>query len=217
MSTSDPAASRKRHPVWAGSPRQYQARAISLYVDHIGHSLMPWTWITTTCGNDLCLNPKCMQVHQPRVIKYPRAICVYCGMPAGGVDHLLPEPWTGETYRHMVAVVPSCADCNARINDDPRPSVSDRRRKAQLSIERSAKLVLLGSDKTESELAELGYAMRTVAWKNAAKREAVRSRLAWPDDPFYDLRAFQKSGIEDPVILGLCDEFSTPLREDYAS
>lgn len=40
----------------------------------------------------------------------------------------------------------------------------------------------------------------------------------WAGNPRqYQIRAFQKSGIDDPVSLGLCDEFSSPLREGYAA
>lgn len=205
----------RRHPSWTGNPRQYQIRAIALYAEAAERTLLPWTWITTDCDVDMCLNPGCMTVHQPRVIGYPRGVCVYCGDPAGGVDHLLPEPSTGQALRHMVAVVPACANCNNRINDDPRSSVGDRRRKAQLSIEKGSRLLMAGSDKTPEELAELGYVMQQVSGRNTAKRERVRLRLSWPDDPFYDIRAFQKSGIEDPVSLGLCDEFASPLRSEY--
>jgi hypothetical protein len=64
-------------------------------------------------------------------------------------------------------------------------------------------------------MAGLGYAMRSVAHANNEKAERVRARLAWPIDPHYDFRAFQKSGIEDPESLGLCELISTPLRPEY--
>ena len=41
------------------------------------------------------------------------------------------------------------------------------------------------------------------------EKEITLGRLSWPEDPFYDMRAFQHSGIDDPVSLGLCsDPFS---------
>lgn len=95
-------------------------------------------------------------------------------------------------------------------------SVSERRRRAQLSIERSNKNLLLRPVKTEDDLALLGPGLRTVAVKNNRLAAAVKDRLGWPSDPFYDLRAFQRSGIEDPVALGLCDAIATPLRPEYA-
>lgn len=187
-----------------------------VYAEHFRRVVLPWSWISVTCAEPWCLNPECMTVHEPRVIGYPRGVCVYCGNPAGTKDHLLPEPITGATLRRLVAVVPACRDCNMRINDHPSPSVSERRRVAQLSIERHSTKLLLAPHKTTEDLMELGPLLRSVAVKNNARRAVVKMRLSWPDDPFYDLRAFQKSGIEDPVALGLCDPEAKPLRPEYA-
>lgn len=205
------------HPQWKGNPRQYQLRAQKLYSEHYNRGLLPWTWITLSCDFDWCLNPRHMRIHQPKIIAYRRGVCVYCGEGASGVDHLLPEPWTGKGVRHMVAVVPACASCNSRINDFPSPNIAERRRKAQVSIERKFKHLLLRPTKEAADLMELGHAMRSIAYKNNLLAERVRARLGWPLDPYYDLRAFQKSGIEDPMSLGLCDLESTPLRPEYAA
>jgi hypothetical protein len=206
----------RTHRHWRGNPRQYQLEAQRLWALDNDRGLLPWSWVTTICGVDCCLEPPCMVIHSPVRIDYPRGTCVYCGEGCSGVDHLLPEPWTGDALRHLVAVVPACGNCNSRIGDYPSPNVGDRRRRAQFSIERNNRFLLLRPVKTEAELAELGYAMRTVAEANNAKAERVRARLAWPADPHYDLRAFQKSGIEDPESLGLCDALATPLRVEYA-
>lgn len=80
---------------------------------------------------------------------------------------------------------------------------------------RSNKDLLLRPRKGERELAELGYVMRTVAEKNNLKAERIRARLGWPLDPYYDLRAFQKVGIDDPISIGMCNEESLPLRPEY--
>lgn len=204
-------------PRWRGNPRQYQIRAQALYSEHHARVILPWSWTTTTCGHDDCLNPRHMRLHQPRRIAYAEGVCVYCGDPAGTMDHLLPEPSTGKALRGMVAVVPACGNCNSRINDFPSPNIGDRRRRAQLSIERGYRNLLARPIKTAAEMRQLGHAMRTVAVKNNHLTEHVLLRLAWPHDPFYDLRAFQKSGIDDPVTLGLCDELATPLRPEYAA
>lgn len=202
-------------PRWVGNPRQYQLEAQQRYAVHHDKSLLPWTWITTDCEVDQCLDPRCMLVHAPVRIAYRRNVCVYCGEGCDGFDHLLPEPWTGKAQRHLVALVPACGNCNARINDDPSPNVAVRRRRAQLSIERKNKHLLLRPRKTAADMIALGYVMRTVAENNNIKVDRVKARLGWPLDPYYDLRAFQKSGIPDPISLGLCDEESRPLREEY--
>lgn len=203
------------HPRWKGNPRQYQIRAQELYATHHERALLPWSWVTLTCDVEWCLNPQHMRVHKPLRIGYRLGTCVYCGEGCGGVDHLLPEPWTGEAARHLVAVVPACGNCNSRIGDFPSPNVSARRKRAQVSIERSNKRLLLRPHKTAADMVSLGYAMRTVAEQNNGKAERVKARLAWPNDPYFDLRAFQKAGIDDPVSLGLCDEEATPLRAEY--
>lgn len=202
-------------PRWHGNPRQYQLEAQQRFAVHRDRAVLPWSWITTDCEVDQCLDPDCMSLHSPVRIDYPRGMCVYCGEGCSGVDHLLPEPWTGKAMRHLVAVVPCCGNCNARINDCPSPSVAVRRRRAQISIERANKRLLLRPHRTALDMAGLGYAMRTVAEMNNIKADRVKARLGWPLDPFYDLRAFQKSGIKDPISLGLCDEESKPLRDEY--
>lgn len=203
------------HPRWIGNPRQYQLRAQQLYAEKRDRAILPWSYITTVCDVDLCLRVACMRLHAPIRIKYRPGVCVYCGEGCSGVDHLLPQPWTGPAVRHLVAVVPCCRNCNSRIGDHPSPNVSERRKRAQLSVERTNRHLLLRPVKTAEDMAPLGYLLRTVAESNNIKAERVRARLAWPLDPFYDLRAFQKSGIEDPITLGLCDEMSTPLRAEY--
>ena len=201
---------------WKGHPSLYQARARAKYAATRDRFVLPWAWVTPNCDEPQCLEIDHLTLHTPLVIKYAKGVCIYCGDPAGGVDHLLPEPMTGRAMRAQVAVVPACADCNGRINDFPNPNVSERRRKAQLSIEKGVRLLLLGSDKSPEELDELGYALRTVAEKNMTRRVRVRDRLAWPgEDVFYDIRAWQKSGIPDPVSLGLCDPEAKPLRREY--
>jgi hypothetical protein len=204
-------------PRWRGRPRQYQGEAQRLYAIDRDRPVLPWSWITTSCDVHYCLDTECMTLHAPKVIAYPMGVCIYCGNPGGTRDHLLPEPITGGALRGLVAVVPACGNCNSRIGDYPSANVAERRRKAQLSIERGSARLLLSPHKTDADLMELGHLLRTVAIKNNRKREVVRLRLSWPDDPFYDLRAFQKSGIEDPESLGLCDALATPLRPEYAA
>lgn len=202
-------------PHWKGNPRQYQLAAQEVWSRHNDRGVLPWSWIDTSCDLHQCMDPVCMTIHAPIRIDYPRESCVYCGEGCDGFDHLLPKPWTGAGVRHMVAVVPACGNCNNRINDFPSPNVAKRRKKAQLSLERSSKALLLRPIKSKADMLTLGHAMRSVAHANNEKAERVRARLAWPLDPHYDLRAFQKSGIDDPESLGLCDLVSTPLRPEY--
>lgn len=205
----------EKSPRWVGNPRQYQLEAQARYSAHTDRGVLPWTWITTDCEVENCLDPECMTAHTAKRIKYPADICVYCGEGGYTKDHLLPEPLTGASVRHLVVVVPACRFCNSAINDLPSANVAERRRKAQLSLERKNKRLLASLHKTPADILELGPLMQSVARKNNILRLRVRARLGWPLDPFYDLRAFQRSGIPDPESLGLCDAESRPLRAEY--
>jgi len=192
-----------RDPRWMGDPRQYQREAQILYAQWTGRPVQPWSWVTTSCDLALCLDPECMTVHSPTHIDYPAGICVYCGSPAGTRDHLIPRGRTGDTVRRLVAVVPACADCNSRIGAAYAVSVTERREIAHASLRKRFRGILAVPDKTSGDLLELGPALRSVAIKNNNKRAWIRGRLAWPLDPDYDLRAFQRSGIDGPAGLGL--------------
>jgi hypothetical protein len=192
-----------RSPRWQGHPRKYQTEAHAVFHHATGSTVLPWSLIRTTCDLPMCLDAACMIVLAPVEIKYPKGICTYCGEPAFGRDHLLPKPMTGEALRKHVLTVTSCKDCNARINDFPSYCVTERRERAHQSIRRNNRELLERPDRTSEDLAELGPTLRSVAIKNQRKRDWLRTRLAWPDDPFYDLRAFQRSGIDDPVALDL--------------
>lgn len=204
-----------RSPRWHGNPRQYQIEAQARYAVAHDRAVLPWSYVTTDCEVPQCLEPACMTVHTALRIEYPRNVCVYCGEGGYTQDHLMPEPMTGKALRALVAVVPACGSCNGTINDKPTWNVAARRRIAQLAIERKHKHLLARPRKTDAEMRALGTALRSVAVKNNILADRVKARLAWPLDPFYDLRAFQRAGIEDPESLGLCDAEATPLRPEY--
>lgn len=203
----------RKTPVWQGRPRAYQAEAQRLFSLEKARAVLPWSYITLKCDVDMCLLPGCMELHAPKHLEYPAGVCVYCGMPAYQKDHLLPKPMTGEALRKYVLVVPACGQCNAAIGDLPDAHVGRRRRKAQLSIQRKNKQLLTRPHKDGHELRQLGPHLRSVAIKNNNKAKAVRLRLSWPEDPHYDLKAFQRAGIEDPVALDLCEHVSMSLLD----
>lgn len=192
-----------RSPRWLGPERDYQREAHRVYAIHTQRPVLAWSWISLTCDLPLCLDAECMVVHAPTHIDYPAGICVYCGTVADTRDHLIPRNLSGETLRRLVAVVPACRECNSRIADHPAASVTERREVAQARLRRRHERILSVPDKTEADLRELGPGLRSVAIKNNRLRVHVRARLAWPEDPHYDIRAFQKSGIDDPYALGL--------------
>ena len=186
----------------------HQANARREFEDVTGRTLMPWTWILNTCATAQCLNAQHMVVVAPTKIAYPAGVCVYCGMGAGTKDHLIPRGKSGEARRAFVATVPACGECNSRINDHPSPSVAERRKVAHERLRKAKKKLLESPDWTDEEMAEFGPMLRNFVLKSAHDKATLHDRLEWPTDPLYDIRAFQRSGIEDPVALGLCDPVS---------
>jgi 5-methylcytosine-specific restriction endonuclease McrA len=187
---------------FGANPRLYQQHARTVFTTETGREVEPWAWISTTCGQ-LCLHAECMIVHSPQRIAYPPGVCVYCGFPAGTRDHLLPRTVTGDARRIFVAVVPACGECNSRISDRVDPSVTGRRRLAHDSLRRSKRKLLEGIEWTDDELDDFGPTLRASLVQKRHLKQQVIARLAWPEDPDYDLRAWQKSGIADPGALGL--------------
>ena len=192
----------------AGSQKTdiFQADARRIFEAANDRPLMPWSWMLNTCQTTHCLNPDHLITHAPLKINYPPGVCVYCGMPSGTRDHLIPRGLSGEARRVLVATVPACGDCNNRINDHPSPSVAVRRKVAHDSIRRAKRKLLAAPDWTEEQMREFGPTLRTFIRTKAREKQAIMCRLEWPYDPYYDLRAFQLSGIDDPVAIGLCDD-----------
>jgi len=186
----------------------YQTKARVVFETASDTDLQPWAWILTTCGN-WCLNPAHMFTQVPTKIAYPPGVCVYCGNPAGTKDHLLPRTMTGDARRQFVAVVPSCGFCNSAIGTFPEHNITKRRDLAHKVLRRKKHKILYAMDWTDSELRKLGPHLRRAMEGFKADRELTEARLSWPEDPLYDLAAFQRSGIEDPIALGLID---SPFR-----
>lgn len=190
-----------------GNLKRYQEQARLVFEVTGDVDLQPHAWIRAVCGN-ACLNPQHLIAHQPVHIAYPPGVCVYCGFPAGTKDHLVPRTWTGDTRRSAVAVVPACGECNSRIGTDGSASITERRAIAHAGIRKAKRAVLSAPEWSAEELAELGPSLRQHVEAKQATRRATLARFMWPEDPFYDLRAWQKSGVDDPVALGI---ISNPL------
>lgn len=187
---------------WGGVEKHYQreaAHALTL----TGYEPNPWDWITPTCGNGLCIEPEHLRVHPPTALRYPHRTCIYCGRPAWVKDHLLPRNWTGDVKRRFVVTVPACGTCNGLLGDTLTWSITERRAIAHARIRRKFASILRTQDFTPAELREYGRTLRTYLKDEMAKKAEVLRMLAWPEDPTYDARALQHSGIEDPWALGL--------------
>ncbi len=189
------------HRVEAHSSYQHAA-ALAVFRE-TNRTVQPWHWITTRCAEPFCMVVEHMHWEAPRRLKYPHGLCVYCGNRCGTRDHLLPVNMTGKAARRYILTVPACGECNSFIGDRGGSNVDDRRARAHDGIRRKHKRKLATKVWTEAELDELGPTLRShVEGAVAAKRE-VLCRLEWPDDPAYDLRALEQSGIHDPYATGL--------------
>lgn len=191
--------------IWTGEAKRYQTEAAAALV---GCGMEPphLSWITPTCLND-CLEPTHLRTHAPLRIAYPYGVCIYCGRPSATKDHLLPRAWSGETQRKFVATVPACGTCNSLLNATLTWSITERRDICHQRIRRHFYRALRTVDFTADELAEFGRVLRADVEDAMARKREVLRMLAWPDDPNYDLRALQHSGIEDPYAIGLLGDY----------
>lgn len=188
-----------------GQESRWRAKAAELCWLDLGLDRATLEWPTATCGTLLCLNLSHLAWESPKKLAYPEGVCVYCGLSAYTRDHLLPRSWTGESVRRNVLTVPACGECNSSINDRYVPSITARRRLAQECIAKKGKKLLGMRQWTPDEIAELGPTLRSFVEKGLFDRNKLLARLAWPEDPDYDLRAIQLAGISNPHELGLLD------------
>lgn len=196
---------------FTGREKRYQAEAAEVYYVETGLIPSSWVWITTTCGTD-CLNHEHMRFNQPVKLAYPDYVCIYCGRSGYTKDHLFPRRWSGDTRRAYVVTVPACGTCNNVLGDVLTWSITERRAICHYRLRRRYRSVLRTIEFGESDLDEMGPNLRTFVEESIEKKRAVDQMLSFPDDAAYDLRACQKSGIEDPFEVGLIISPAEALR-----
>lgn len=177
----------------------------------------PFTWVATCCPEKLCLTREHLIVHQPLRLDYPRGVCIYCGLEANHMDHLIPEPWSGPAARANVLTVPACRDCNCSLNDTLTFSITQRRQLAHERILKRHGKWLKCKYFTSAELRQFGHNLRTTIDEGMQMRKVTEARLAWPFDPNYDLDAIQAVGIEDPYAIGMLDFVAPEVLSDAYS
>lgn len=187
---------------YQGSHLGYQDHVASKLEDY-GVSVPRWSWVTTKCHTDECTRIDHLVVHSPVKIYYPSGVCIYCGRHAGTKDHLLPRPWSGDTARQFVATVPACGTCNSLLGATITVSITERRLIAHRRIRKKFAKVLRTPDYTPEQIDEFEGSLREFVLDAMDKKAEVLRMLAWPDDPAYDMRAMERSGIDDPYAVGL--------------
>lgn len=186
---------------WNGHPAQHQEEARKV----IGY-VPPFTWVATACADKRCLVREHLTIQRPTRLGYPKDLCIYCGLAASCMDHLIPEPWSGPAVRRSVMQVPSCVECNVIISDSLTFNITERRALAHTRLEKRNAKWLRAKYFTDAEVAEFGYNLRGKVQEGMHMRAVTELRLRWPSDPFYDLNAAQAVGIENPYVIGMLDD-----------
>lgn len=160
-----------------------------------------YLWIVPTCATRMCLIH--IKALRPLQIDYLPDVCIYCGFWGESRDHLIPRGWSGDVDRSWVLTVPACRECNSGIGAQWAPTITERRALAHKFIKRKYKRYLVGSIFTQEDLEEMGRNLRSMIEGGIQVGELTRNRLAWPPFGDYDLQAAQRSGIDDPYVIGL--------------
>ncbi len=118
------------------------------------------------------------------------ALCVYCGWDADTRDHVMSRTWTGTTGRSSAVTVPACRDSNTRLSDRYAPTIEEARKLLWEALERKHRKLLVCAPRTDEELAEFGFHLRSSLEAREAKRRIIRYRLdnlaRDPEDPIND-------------------------------
>lgn len=197
---------------WGG----FQIRARQVFQIHGDVDLMPTSTVFNTCneGQYFCFEPGHMRATYPVKVAYAPGVCVYCGDPAGTRDHLIPRAGADFQRRTLVATVPACGSCNSILGAFHEYNVTRRRQRVHERLATRHKKVIEAPRWLDGDYEEMGYILRNAVEAMQNKRDYILARMDWPgDDLFYDIAAFQRSGIEDPVVLGLADNPWDPDAE----
>lgn len=197
--------------LWMGDLKFYQREA-AYELGLVGRAPNPWDWIWPTCGNSRCIEPEHLRVRGNVRLAYPFGICIYCGRRGSTKDHLLPRDWTGDAKRHFVVTVPACGTCNSLLGRTLTWSITERRAIAHARLRRKYRRILAQIDFTPEQVAEFGPGIRPDIIRGIENKKAVLAMLAFPTDPDYDMRALQKSGLDDPWAMGLILPDDADLR-----
>ena len=200
MSTDDPCTSGPT------DDRKYQEQARGLLAHEGGRHIPALVRVVWRCDTAWCLTPSHLDQVEPVRLSYPYGVCVYCGQPGSTRDHILPRAWTGEASRQFTVTVPSCGECNSLIGESVADTIAERREIAQGRIRKKYHRILSHYEYTPAEIDEFGPGLRESVIRGLADKAHISARLEWPTDPFYDARAFDKSGVYD------LDPFPEPME-----
>ena len=117
-----------------------------------------------------------------------RCVCYYCGLPATGLDHVVPravlkalEDVSIEISSYRVLVVPCCKECNTLLEASYQDSLLQRKRLLRQRLRRKYRKVLASKIWLTEEILGLDYNLRSHIAECSEKRALVQARLKWVD------------------------------------
>lgn len=116
--------------------------------------------------------------------------CVYCGLPADSVDHVIPRAYVSQirdtiapldkTLKAFGETVPACIQCNSILGASALFTMTERRSLVKERLRKKYKRLLAAPDWTHQELNDLDGTLRTHVIALQAAKDVVRARIRWP-------------------------------------
>ncbi len=118
--------------------------------------------------------------------------CYYCGMPANGIDHVVPQSLL-EVAKRMLDVdsyleltgrgrrleVPACQQCNSILGNKYDQNLAMRKARAKERLKTKLRNDLGIPDWDEDEIQELGPTLRQVVLEGMVRKWVAQFRLRW--------------------------------------
>lgn len=144
--------------------------------------------------------------------------CIYCGIPATTVDHVIPrhileraesaEIDLGRYWHVRNKVVPACRECNSAIGGKMLTTIKERRECAHRHIRKKYKRLLGMPNWSEEELAEVSEDLKQDILESIKMRDWLRERLRWAGASHVkDLTDLL--GVSNDIVLGLARKWRT--------
>jgi hypothetical protein len=116
-------------------------------------------------------------------------VCVYCGLPADSVDHVIPRlmrnlladvgGWR-ERWPRITDTVWACRQCNSTAGGKLFDTVAEKRRYIHARYREKHARLLKTPDWTDDEIEALGPSLQQYMRTMRDHANLLRERLAWP-------------------------------------
>jgi len=137
--------------------------------------------------NDLCRWRHWIELH-PRTRLESKGNpdpCYYCGLPASTVDHVPPKVMRqrieelGLKARYEYHEVKACHECNSALGARAILTLPERKRFMKAWLRRRYRRLLRIPAWSDSEIAQLGYTLRTSVLSHILASEVIKARIGW--------------------------------------